>query len=230
MLDLHAKPDRPLVAPSILAADFGRLAEEAQDVMLKGADLLHLDVMDGHFVDNLTMGADIIQAMHHHLPRAFLDVHLMVDRPQDYVRAFADAGANHFSFHAEVSQPHRTHGVFAERMVEQIHEAGMTAGIVVNPHTPVEWVSPVLDQVEMVLIMSVQPGRGGQAFMPHVLDKVRQLRVMDFHKRIEIDGGIGPDTAPLAAAAGVDVMVAGSAIFKADDRAAAIAQIGAGAR
>ncbi len=226
MLDLSVKPARPLVAPSILASDFGRVVEDTQDVMDKGADLVHVDVMDGHFVPNLTIGADMIKGLRRGLPEAYLDVHLMVERPQDYVKSFAEAGANCFSFHIEVCQPHRCRGIEAERMVKQIHEAGMQAGVVVNPATPIEWVEEVLDQVEMVLIMSVQPGYGGQAFMPHVLDKARWLRErMGDAIRVEIDGGIDSTTCKQAVAAGVDVLVSGSALFGAADRAAVIRAI-----
>ena len=230
MLSLRHPPSLPLVAPSLLAADFGRAAEEAADALAAGGDLLHLDVMDGHFVPNLTMGGDMIAGIRRHLPDAFLDVHLMVERPHDYVDAFAEAGANAFSFHAEVCEPHRTHGVDAGRLIERIRAAGMAPGMVLNPPTPVAWLEPHLAGLDYALVMSVFPGAGGQSFMPSVLPKCRELRdKLPAHARVEIDGGVSPETAAACREAGVDMLVAGSAVFKAGDRAAAIAGIrGAG--
>ncbi len=223
MLDITRPPRLPLIAPSLLAADFGCMAQEARDVMARGADLLHLDVMDGHFVPNLTMGQDMIRAMRKHLPDAYLDVHLMVERPDEYIDSFAAAGANCFAFHLEVCRDWREGGLDATAMIERIKAAGMHAGMVVNPPTPIEPLEPYLSQLDLVLIMSVNPGKGGQAFMPEVLDKARWVKPrLGEATRLEIDGGISPATAGAALAAGVDLLVAGSAVFGAADRAAAI--------
>ena len=223
MLDLTAPPSRPLVAPSVLACDFGAAAEDAKDVIAKGADLLHLDVMDGHFVPNLTFGVDMIRGLRKHLPDTFLDVHLMVERPQDYVAAFADAGANSFTFHIEISRPHRTHGIGPEALIDDIRKHGMAPGIVLNPPTPAEWVEPLFEQVDMVLVMSVFPGHGGQKFIPDVLEKTAWIKErLSPSTRLEMDGGLNVETTKRAVAAGVDVVVAGSAVFGADDRAAVI--------
>ena len=224
MLDLTQNPSRPLLAPSVLASDFGAMAHDAVDVIASGADLLHLDVMDGHFVPNLTFGADTIKGLRKHLPEVYLDVHLMVDRPQDYVQTFADAGANGFTFHIEVCDPYRTRGIEAAFLIEDIRKAGMLPGITINPRTPTAWIEPLLDHVGLALIMSVQPGYGGQAFMPDTIQKAKRLReVAGPNLRIEMDGGLDPTTSRAAVAAGVDVLVAGSAVFGANDRAAAIA-------
>ncbi len=226
MLDLTRQPLRPLVAPSVLASDFGRMAEDAGLAISAGGDLLHVDVMDGHFVPNLTFGADMIAGLRRHLPGVLLDVHLMVDRPQDYVKSFANAGADVFTFHMEVCEPYRTHGVDAREMVEAIRDAGMLPGVVINPRSPVSWLEEVLGSVSLVLLMSVQPGQGGQAFQPSVLDKARAIKPrLRADQRLEIDGGINAQTAKLAVEAGVEVLVAGSYVFNAKDRAAAIASL-----
>lgn len=223
MLDLTQTPTRPLVAPSVLASDFGAMADDAKDALDAGGDLLHIDVMDGHFVPNLTFGADMIQGLRKHLPDAYLDVHLMVDRPQDYVQTFADAGANGFTFHIEVCDPYRTRGIEAAYLIEDICKAGMLPGITVNPQTPTAWIEPLLDQVGLALVMSVQPGYGGQSFMPQTVEKARRLRELGGKRlRVQMDGGLDPETSRAAVAAGVDVLVAGSAVFKAKDRASVI--------
>lgn len=223
MLDLRKKPVRPLVAGSILASDFGAVAADAADVLAHGADLLHLDVMDGHFVGNLTMGEDMIRALRRHLPKTFLDVHLMVDHPAMYVESFAKAGASHFTFHLEVCDPVRARHGSAASIIQAVRDHGMSVGMCINPLTDDAGLDPWLDQLDMVLVMSVHPGKGGQAFIPEVLPKTRRLaaRLRD-DQRLEMDGGLAPDTAPAAVAAGVDVLVAGSALFGAPDRAAAI--------
>ena len=226
MLNITTPPSRPLVAASILSADFGRMAEDCKTVLDAGADLLHIDVMDGHFVPNLTMGVDMIRGLRRHFPNTYLDVHLMVERPGDYVDMFAAAGANMFSFHLEVSQPMRAHGVDAAALIDQIHKTGMHAGMVVNPPTAPQGLEPYLDKLELVLVMSVNPGRSGQAFMPAVLDKVRWLKPrLRPETRLEMDGGISPATVGQAVAAGADTLVTASALFGAADRAAVIAQL-----
>jgi ribulose-phosphate 3-epimerase len=224
MLDIRTTPTRPLLAASVLAADFGAMAPDAERALLARADLLHVDVMDGHFVPNLTFGADMIRGLRRHLPDVYLDVHLMVERPQDYVQPFAEAGANGFTFHIEVCDPHRTHGVDADALLDKIRQAGMRPGLTINPETPVSWIEPRLEQVDLALVMSVWPGFGGQAFMPETLKKAQALRTAGGPSlRIEMDGGLDPSTAPRAVASGVDVLVAGSAVFKSEDRAKTIA-------
>lgn len=223
MLDITTAPAHPLVAASILSADFGAMAEDCRDVLSKGADLLHIDVMDGHFVPNLTMGVDMIRGLRKHFPDTYLDVHLMVERPSDYVDAFAKAGANMFSFHLEVSKPMRPEGEDAYALIDRIHAAGMHAGMVVNPPTAPDGLEPYLSKLEMVLVMSVNPGRSGQAFMPEVLDKTRWAREKGGARlRVEMDGGLNPQTSKEAVAAGADVLVTASALFGSTERAAVI--------
>lgn len=226
MLDITQKPDRPLIAASILSADFGHIADECRDVLDRGADLLHIDVMDGHFVPNLTMGVDMIRGLRQHMPDAYLDVHLMVEKPGEYITSFAEAGADMFTFHLEVCTAMRPHGEDADSLIDRIRSAGMHAGLVVNPSTAIEPMAPYLDELDMVLIMSVNPGRSGQKFIPEVLDKVRWVKERIGEKtRLQIDGGLNPSTVQSAIDAGVDVIVSASALFGADDRSAAIAAL-----
>jgi len=215
------------VAPSILSADFARLAEEVNAVEAGRADWIHVDVMDGHFVPNLTIGPMIVEALRPHttLP---LDVHLMIEEPERYIAAFARAGADIITVHQEAC-------IHLHRVVHQIKEAGAKAGVAINPATPPEMLTAILDDVDLVLLMTVNPGFGGQAFIPGVLTKIRTVRRwLDerglSHVHLEVDGGINAQTASQVAEAGADVLVAGSAVFGAADRRAAIAAIRAAAQ
>ena len=208
-----------LVAPSILSADFGRLADEIQAVEQAGADLIHIDVMDGRFVPNITLGPLLVRAARA-ATRLPLDVHLMIVEPERYVADFVDAGADIVSVHVEAS-PH------LDRTVHRIRELGAKAGVALNPHTSEHAVHYVLDAVDLVLVMSVNPGFGGQRFLPAVLPKVTALRA-ELDRRhlpawLEIDGGIMPANVASAVAAGVNVLVAGSAVFGAKPRPADMA-------
>lgn len=223
ILDLRTPPTHPLVAASILSADFGAMAADCQRMLDRGVDLLHVDVMDGHFAPNLTMGVDMIKGVRKHLPSVHLDVHLMVEDPAHYLEPFAKAGANNFAFHVEVCDTMCKGGIDGHALIQRIHELGMTAGIVINPPTEVQTLEPYLDAVDLVLVMSVNPGFSGQSFMPEVLDKARWIKErVGPNTRIEMDGGLNPQTAPLAVQAGVDTLVTASALFGADDPQAVI--------
>lgn len=223
ILDLRTPPTHPLVAASILSADFGDMAADCRRVLDLGADLLHVDVMDGHFAPNLTMGVDMIKGVRKHLPSVNLDVHLMVQDPEHYLEPFAKAGASNFAFHVEVCQTMRDGGIDGHALIKKIHSLGMTAGIVVNPPTEAQTLEPYLDAVDLVLVMSVNPGFSGQSFMPEVLDKARWVKErVDANTRIEMDGGLNAQTAPLAVEAGVDTLVTASALFGADNPKAVI--------
>lgn len=200
------------IAPSLLSADFARLAAEIERVEAAGADWLHCDVMDGHFVPNLTIGPPVVASIKRVAKRP-LDVHVMIDDPWRYAAPFLDAGADGYTFHLEVAGRGDAHALIA-----QVKERGVRSGMAINPDADVDELRPYLGQLDMVLVMSVFPGFGGQAFMPSVLDKVRALRGrLGFVGLIEMDGGIGLDTIAACAAAGTDVFVAGSAVFGAAD-------------
>ncbi|NVJ26216.1 ribulose-phosphate 3-epimerase [Myxococcus sp. AM011] len=210
---------RPVrISPSLLSSDFGRLSEEVRDIEAAGADLIHVDVMDGRFVPNITIGPVVVEAIKRAATKP-LDVHLMIVEPEKYVEAFVKAGADVLTVHVEAS-PH------LHRTLQQIRHAGAKASVVLNPSTPLSSIEEVLGDVDMVLLMSVNPGFGGQSFIEATVDKVRRLRAM-FDARgldtdIEVDGGINADTAKRVVAAGATVLVAGSYVFGAKDRAAAI--------
>ena len=211
---------KPLIAPSILSADFARLGEDVEAVLDAGADIVHFDVMDNHFVPNLTIGPMICDALRNHGVEAPIDVHLMVEPVDRIIPDFAKAGASYITFHPEASR-------HIDRSLALIREQGCKSGLVFNPATPLDCLEYVIDKVDMVLLMSVNPGFGGQKFIPSALDKLRQARkIIDdsgLEIRLEIDGGVKVDNIGEIAAAGADTFVAGSAIFGSDDYAATIA-------
>ena len=217
-------PSGRRVAPSILSSDFGRLGEQVATVMEAGARVIHVDVMDGHFVPPITIGPLIVEGIRDQVHDAggFIDVHLMIERPEQQVQAFADAGADGITVHVEAT-PHVHYAVKA------VHEAGLRAGVALNPHTPPEAVSQLAGVVDLVLCMTVNPGWGGQSYIEGSERKVKKLRNLLPQAAIEVDGGIDADTAPGVAEAGARLFVAGSAVFGADDPAAAYRAIAAAA-
>jgi ribulose-phosphate 3-epimerase len=213
------------IAPSLLSADFGRLAEEVRAVDQAGGDLVHVDVMDGRYVPNITIGPVVVKAVRK-ATKSIVDVHLMIVEPERYLEDFAKAGADNLTVHAEAC-------VHLHRVVQQIRGLGKKPGVSLNPHTPIDVLDIVLPDLSLVLIMTVNPGFGGQAFIPAVVPKIKALRD-EIDRRglqvdIAVDGGIGPETAPIVAEAGASILVAGAAVFGKPDYAAAIREIRAAA-
>ncbi|MBS0389096.1 MAG: ribulose-phosphate 3-epimerase [Proteobacteria bacterium] len=213
------------IAPSILSADFARLGAEVDAVLAAGADLVHFDVMDNHYVPNLTIGPLVCEALRKHGVKAPIDVHLMIEPVDRIVPDFASAGATYISFHPEAS-------AHVDRTINLIREHGCRPGLVFNPATPLDWLDYTLDKLDLVLLMSVNPGFGGQQFIPEVLPKIsavrERVRALGREVRVEVDGGIKADNIAAAARAGADTFVAGSAIFGAKDYAATIRALRAG--
>ncbi len=211
------------VAPSILSADFSRLADEIAQIEAAGVNIVHLDVMDGHFVPNLTIGPPVVASLRKCTDLVF-DSHLMITDPEKYAEPFADAGVNHLTFHIEVVDK-------PEKLVEKLHKMELTAGICLNPQTPVDAVAAVAPICDMVLVMTVHPGFGAQKYMPEAAAKVKAIReIVGPDVRIEVDGGISPETAPEVVCYGADTLVAGNAVFARPDRVAAVNAIRAAAR
>ena len=209
------------IAPSILSADFADLGRAVKEIDEAGADYIHIDVMDGHFVPNITFGLPVIEAIRPYSDKPF-DVHLMIEKPERYIADFARAGADIISVHVEAC-PH------VHRTIQQIKEAGCRAGVVLNPATPMEMVTHILPDVDLVLLMTVNPGFGGQAFIPNVLDKIRAVKkaadVVNPELEIEVDGGVTRETAKDCLEAGANVLVSGSALFRQEDKAKAIKEL-----
>jgi len=203
------------VAPSILSADFAKLAEEIAEIESAGVRIVHLDVMDGHFVPNITIGPPVIAKLRKY-SRLVFDSHLMITEPAEYAERFIEAGVNHITFHVEVAAD-------PERLIEDLHSLGATAGISLNPETEVEAIEAIAPLCDMVLVMTVHPGFGAQRFMPEAAKKILRIReIVGPDIRVEVDGGIDPQTAPIVVSYGADTLVAGNAIFSKPDRVAAI--------
>lgn len=210
------------LSPSVLSADFSRLGADCREVLEAGADMIHFDVMDGHFVNNLSFGLPVLEGLRHALPGAYFDVHLMITHPLLYVKEFAQAGANCISFHVEANSD-------IPATIAAIRACGCEAGLVVNPNTPAEAMFPYLDELSLLLVMGVTPGHGGQPFQVSALDKLRTLRAecarRGIHPYLSVDGGVkAASTGPQCVEAGATLLVAGSAVFGAKDKAAAVHQ------
>jgi ribulose-phosphate 3-epimerase len=206
------------IVPSILSADFASLADEIRQVAAAGVKMVHLDVMDGHFVPNITIGPPVVEKLRKHTD-LFFDTHLMITDPEKYAPEFVKAGSNHISFHIETTrQP--------EKLIDKLHKAGASVGVTLNPETPVETIEKVAPLCDMILVMTVHPGFGGQSFIHEAAKKcIRVREIVGPNIRVEVDGGIDPETAPITVSYGADTLVAGHAIFSKRDRAAAIKAI-----
>jgi len=210
-----AKPGTIEIAPSILSADFARLADELAVIESAGVSMVHLDIMDGHFVPNITIGPPVVAKLRRVSPLVF-DCHLMITEPARYAQAFIEAGADHITFHIEAAAE-------PEKLINKLHELGVTAGICLNPETPVSAMEKVIPLCDMVLVMTVHPGFGGQKFMPEAAKKIAQIKkIVGPETRIEVDGGINPRNTPEVVSYGADTLVVGNAIFSKPDRIAAI--------
>ena len=213
-----------IVSPSILSADFTHLGDDCRMVLDAGAKMLHYDVMDGHFVPNISFGVPVLKSLHKGLPEAFYDVHLMISHPLEYAEPFIKAGATLYNFHLECEDD-------IQQTLDKVKALGCKTGLTIKPNTPPEALAPYLDQLDLVLVMSVEPGFGGQKFMPSALDKLRWLKAerekRGLHYLLEVDGGVDANTAPLCVEAGADVLVAGSAVFGAAEPAEMVRRLAA---